>query len=646
MCGLVGYLEFGRCGARAVDLDALCGALHHRGPDANGSWRDDEAGILLVHVRLSIIDLSPTGAQPMHSACGRYVLAFNGEIYNHRPLRAELEQAGVAFRGTSDTEVLLAAIVRYGLDAALSRADGMFAIALWDRVERRLSLARDRIGEKPLYYGMHDGRLVFASELKALFAMPGFRPAIDRSALALFVRHDYVPDPWSLLEGISKLSPGHVLTVSREATAIPASQPWWTLSASISKALAEPFSGSAVAAVDALEDVLSRAVTERMVADVPLGAFLSGGIDSSTVVALMQAQSVRPVRTFSIGFDIDGYDEAPHARAVARHLGTDHTELYVSAEEARSTIPQLCQVYDEPFADSSQIPTLIVSRLARQHVTVAMSGDAGDELFAGYSRYTVALELWRRLAVCPLALRRAIAALLRMVPARTWDVVLGVARPLLPAHLRFELPGDKLHKAARMAAEVDPLAVYRRLISVCDDPLAVVRSTHEPVPMYPPAPAELGEIAAHMMYRDAMQYLPGDILVKVDRAAMAASLETRVPFLAHDVLRFAWSLPHACKVRDGVGKWVLRELLARHVPRALFERPKMGFGVPIDHWLRGALRPWAEDLLAPERLRAAGYFDVAAVRGAWQTHVAGKHNLAYHLWAILMFESWRDAWGY
>lgn len=646
MCGVTGYL-----GASPGDdvLRAMTTAIVHRGPDAGDTWSDGPAGIGLGHRRLSILDLSPAGAQPMHSKDGRWVIVFNGEIYNFSVLRAELEKLGASFVGHSDTEVLLAGVVAWGVEATLKRSNGMFAIALWDRERRELHLARDRLGEKPLYYGWHGTHFLFASELKALHAWPGFRPEIDRGALALFMRHNYVPEPHSIYRGIAKLAPGCWLTVSTQTRPgeLPAPRPYWSLFEVAAAGRAAPLACSETEAVDALDAALRRSVADRMVADVPLGAFLSGGIDSSTIVALMQAQSMRPVRTFSIGFTVKAYDEAPHARAVATHLGTDHTELYVSPEETQAVIPQLPAMYDEPFADSSQIPTYLVSALARRHVTVAMSGDAGDELFAGYTRYFAAVELWARQKRLPRAVRQTVAALLMAGPPVAWDRVFQLLWPVLPQRFRQQMPGDKLHKLAKLLTLDDPVQMYLRMISLWQSPEQVVRDAREPASVMDYAaalPSDVG-LVERMMLLDTRHYLPGDILTKVDRASMAVSLEARVPFLDHDIVELAWRMPLDWKIRQGQGKWVLREVLARYVPRALFERPKMGFGIPIDAWLRGPLRDWAESLLSEARLRDGGYFEPAMVRQVWQAHLAGGQNLQYLLWGVLMFEAWREQYG-
>lgn len=651
MCGISGALrpQGEQQGPLASLASSMAQALHHRGPDAGDVWVDQDAGIALGHRRLSILDLSPAGAQPMHSACGRWVLVFNGEIYNFQVLRRELEAMGASFRGHSDTEVLLAGVVHWGLEQTLRRANGMFAIGLWDRMERQLHLARDRFGEKPLYYGWHSGTFLFASELKALHAWPGFKPQVNRASLPLYLRHNYIPEPHSIYEGILKLLPGTVLTLSpRQVGQYPAPRPYFSLSELIEDGKSGLLQGSPSEGVRLLEAALLDSVRMRMVADVPLGAFLSGGIDSSTVVALMQAQSARPIKTFSIGFTEAGYDEAPHARAVARHLGTDHAELYVTPEEARAVIPMLPDIYDEPFADSSQIPTYLVSRLARQHVTVAMSGDAGDELFAGYSRYSIAADLWRRQSRLPRSVRAGLAGLLTTVSPGHWDQVFSLLRPLLPGKLRQPMAGDKLHKFAGLLGIDDPMGMYLQLISLWKHPSEVVPGIPDPTDVLARAaalPASLNTVE-RMMAIDADHYLPGDILTKVDRASMAVSLEARVPLLDNEVVALAWRMPHEWKIRNGQGKWVLREVLSKYVPRELFERPKMGFGVPIDAWLRGPLKAWAEELLSEHRLRQAGYFNPAPIRAAWKAHLSGGQNQQYMLWGVLCFEAWRERWGH
>lgn len=648
MCGIVGFLA--RVGA-TVDgiplVNRMSAALVHRGPDDTGAWFDGRNGIALAHRRLSVLDLSPAGRQPMTSPCGRYVVVFNGEIYNHLAMRQELAAVapGFGWRGHSDTETLLAAICRWGIEEALKRSVGMFALALWDQREKSLTLARDRLGEKPLYYGWQGRVLLFASELKALTAHPAFLREIDRDSLSLFLRYAYIPGPYSIYRGVRKLPPGTYVVISADATTERV-VPYWSARSVAISGLREPFDGTADGAIDELERLLKDAVAAQMVADVPIGAFLSGGVDSSTVVALMQAQSLRPVKTFTIGFHEAQFDEAAHARDVARHLGTDHTELYVSPAEAFAAVPQLPEMYDEPFADPSQIPTLLMSRLARRHVTVCLSGDGGDELFGGYNRYIWAVRSWHSMGWAPDALREALARAITSLPPSSWNLVFKYVSHLLPSQWRFADPGVKLHKLARSFSAQGSNAIYQDVVSRWRTPTTVVRNATEP----PTAIAEAGDVAipdqeSRMMYLDLVSYLPDDILVKLDRAAMSASLESRVPLLDHRVVEFAWKVPYSLKIRGGQGKWLLRQLLYRFVPKHLVERPKMGFGVPLEYWLRGPLRDWAETLLCEQKLHQEGYFDPLPIREKWREHLSGRRNWSEELWIVLMFEAWLERWA-
>ncbi len=644
MCGLTGFwASETRDGDLTVVAAAMADRIRHRGPDDGGVWVDADSGIAIAHRRLSILDLSPAGAQPMQSASGRWVLAYNGEVYNHLELRERLqgERAAPEWRGHSDTETLLAAIEAWGVEETLKRSVGMFALALWDRSERVLWLARDRIGEKPMYYGWQDDTFLFGSELKALRAHPVFNAAVDRGALALLMRHNYVPAPYSIYAGIHKLPPGTWLRLAagqRESAPVP----YWSLAEVAERGMANPFNGSEADALDELERILGDAVRGQMVADVPLGALLSGGIDSTAITALMQANSTRPVRTFTIGFAERQYDEANHARAVAAHLGTEHTELRLGPSEALALVPQLPTMYDEPFADSSQLPTHLVMKLARQHVTVAVSGDAGDELFGGYNRYFLGPKTWRAISWMPPPVRRVLGAGLTAFPAHAVNNLMGP----LAARSGVAALGDKAHKLGPRLRDVRSLDdLYASLVS--EWPLAdgMVVGCRMPPNLLDERwrwPA-LADPVARMMAMDGLTYLPDDILVKVDRAAMGVSLETRIPFLDHRVIEFAARLPLALNFEGGQGKRVLRALLTRYVPRELFERPKMGFGVPIQDWLRGELRGWAEELLSERRLHEGGYFAPGPIRAKWREHLEGKRQWHYQLWPVLMFQAWLEA---
>ncbi len=613
------------------------GAIAHRGPDDHGVWHDAEVGIGLAHRRLSILDLSVAGHQPMQSVCGRYVLVFNGEIYNHPDLRTRLGEQ--PWRGHSDTETLLAGFSAWGIEPTLERSVGMFALALWDRDRRTLTLARDRLGEKPLYYGWQGEIFLFGSELKALRAHPAFAAEVDRGALDLFLRHGHVPAPHSIYRGIRKLPPGTLLTLGGRESA---PRPYWTVASA--RQAAEPLPLDANACLDRLEALLRDSIAGQMVADVPLGAFLSGGIDSSLVVALMQAQSLRPVSTFTIGFSEKGYDEAAHARSVAAHLGTRHSELYVSPEQAMAVIPRLPAIYDEPFADASQIPTFLVSEMARRQVTVCLSGDGGDELFAGYTRYFWTAAVLRRTSSLPAPLRRIIGRRLAGLSPAVLDRAFRTLSAALPPRWRYANAAAKLGKLGDLLAAPSVEAACRNATRFWKGEPELVAGFADLAEESLPDPP-LADIENRMMELDQTGYLPDDILTKVDRAAMAVSLETRIPLLDHRIVEFAWQVPLALKVRDGQGKWLLRQLLYRHVPRELVDRPKMGFSVPIDAWLRGPLRDWAEALLDPQRLAREGWLSPTPIRRLWQEHQAGRRDAAGELWSVLMFQAWLEQGG-
>lgn len=645
MCGIAGIYDSGNSGARQALQKAglaMTRALQNRGPDDEGSWQDPGLPLFLGHRRLAIIDLSAEGHQPMESASGRFLIVFNGEIYNFQGLARDLATLGARFRGRSDTEIMLAAFEQWGVNQALQKLEGMFAFALWDRHEGQLHLVRDRLGKKPLYMGWAGKAMVFGSTLKALHAHPAFRAQISREALTLYMRYGCVPAPYSIYEGVWQLLPGCRVTLNvRELPAgddlAARAVPYWHHPRVAEEARQRPGPENDEEALAAFEDILTSAVRARMVSDVPLGAFLSGGIDSSAVVALMQQQAARKVKTFSIGFHEEGFNEATFAGKIARHLGTDHHELFCTPDEAREIIPLLPEIYDEPFADVSQIPTYLVARFARRHVTVALTGDGGDELLGGYLRHYMVPALWRRVGWLPQPLRRAMAGGLTKMSARRWS-------RLVPQYPQF---GERLYKIAELLPQEGPEQVYRYLVSQWTDPAALVAGGREPlVPLLDESwqPKGFG-FAERMMYGDALSYLPNDILVKVDRATMAVSLEARAPLLDARLFAFAWSLPPEMKIRNGEGKWLLRRLLARYVPPALFERPKQGFTVPIGDWLRGPLKDWAETLLDEQRLAREGYLNPAPVRQAWQEHLDGRGRHAHKLWTILMFQSWRERWG-
>jgi len=665
MCGLVGFVDHAGLAGDAPSagdlLRRLATALRHRGPDDDGVWFDPQTRCGLGFRRLAIVDLTPAGHQPMTSESGRFTVAFNGEVYNFRSLREELAAGGYRFRSHSDTEVMLAAFEAWGVRAATERFVGMFAFAVHDRRDRILTLGRDRLGVKPLYYGLAGGsppggasfanearrNLAFASELKALRPMPGMRHGVDRTALAHFLRFGYVPTPYSIHPDVRKLPPGHLLHYRIDA-ATATLERYWSAREVAERGLADPFRGDDRAAVEAVEAALDEAVRLRMVADVPLGAFLSGGIDSSAVVASMQAQSARPVRTFTIGFREAEFDESMHARAVARHLGTEHVERFVTGEEAAAVIPRIPDIWDEPFGDSSQIPTFLLSETARTAVTVALSGDGGDELFGGYYRYGWTSRIAEAFGRIPRPLRRLGERMALALPAGALDRTLGPLGRRLPAGLATDRPGTRLQKLARLSAEDDPWAMYLRLCSFWpDEPglvLGDVAGTPPPL-LDPDARMRGGDLETRMMQADLVSYLVDDLLVKVDRASMAVGLEAREPLLDHRLVELAFRLPLGCKIRDGERKWVLRRVLERRVPARLFDRPKMGFAIPLADWLRGPLRAWAESLLSSERLEREGFLRPEPIRHAWSELLGGRSHRTADLWNVLMFQAWLERWS-
>jgi asparagine synthase (glutamine-hydrolysing) len=639
MCGIAGFWELTPAPRDVLDAKArsMAACLRHRGPDDEGAWSDPTRGLGLGHRRLSIVDLTPEGHQPMLSASGRYRIVFNGEIYNFEELRLQLENAALApaWRGHSDTEVMLAAISGWGLDEALAKFTGMFAFALWDDQKKTLTLVRDRIGEKPLYYGWTDRGFFFASELKALTAHPDWSGGIDRDALSLYLRFGYVPSPQSIYRDVFKLPPGALLTLARPDQK-PHPKTFWSLDRPDS-AGTEKFSGGASAAVEQLDNLLRRVVSQQMVADVPLGAFLSGGIDSSTIVAMMQSQSRTPVKTFTIGFMEMAFDEGPFARAIARHLGTDHTELQMTANDAMAVIPELPSIFDEPFGDSSAIPTYLVSRLARQKVTVSLSGDGGDELFGGYNRHLLGPRLWRTLGWLPTPMRRSAAALIRALPVTAWDTSASFLSTAGSGKRRSI--GELLYRLSDLVSSGNRDDLYSRFISHWNE-AGLVRGAG--VAMAAGPGLQSGDLASAMMAADAAGYLPDDILAKMDRAAMRVSLESRMPLVDRRIVEFAHALPVDMKIRNNRGKWILRSVLRRYVPESLTERPKMGFSLPIGVWLRGPLREWAESLVDAGRLEREGFLNAGLVRKKWDEHVSGIRDWQHHLWDVLMFQAWLE----
>lgn len=646
MCGIVGFLGV-EINSKNFDpyerLRAMASSIGHRGPDDVGCWVGE--GVALAHTRLSIQDLSDAGRQPMPSHCGRYVIVFNGEIYNHLGLRKKLERerGDMVWCGHSDTETLINCISAWGIQKTLEHLKGMYAFAVWDIDEEQLTLARDRMGEKPLYWGWTGKTFLFGSELKALRSYSEFQPKINKEALALYLRYSYVPAPYSIYEGIHKLPAGSYVTVSNNQKNIDEVdvKSYWSLEAAAQNGIDNLFEGSPLDAVNAVESQLMSSIKGQLLSDVPLGAFLSGGIDSSTVVALMQELSSKPVSTYTIGFEEKGYNEAHHAKAVSKHLGTDHTELYLNANDSLAIIPSLPEIYCEPFADSSQIPTYLVSKLAKSDLTVALSGDGGDELFCGYNRYLAAMNVWKPMQKTPLFLRQFISFTAKSLPASRWNQLFDKLRPVLPERLKVSMAGEKIYKFADVLALDSGEGFYSSLTSYWNKPADIVINlsrSFNPISSW----HDLDCVENSMMLTDQKTYLSDDILVKVDRAAMANSLETRVPMLDHEMVELAWRMPVEYKVRDGKGKWLLREILYKRVPREIMERPKAGFSLPLDSWLRGPLREWAEELLSVSRLEADGYFHHGPIRNAWADHLSGKANNQGLLWNILMFQAWLD----
>lgn len=648
MCGICGF--FSKSPSSFSDsIFKMNSAISHRGPDDSGTWHDQNMGIVFGHQRLAVIDLSVSGHQPMKSSSGRYMLIYNGEIYNHLDIRKKIEKkfALKKWQGSSDTETLLEAIEVFGFEQTLKEIVGMFAFVIWDKKLRNLILARDRMGEKPLYFGWQgqgdNAVFLFGSELKALKAHPGFKGEVNRDALALLLRHNCIPAPYSIYKDIKKLLPGHFLKLNEadlRSALLPNSKQFWSLTDIAQSGVKNPILKNSQSTISELDKLLRQSIKQQMVSDVPLGAFLSGGVDSSTVVALMQAQSSQPIKTFTVGFNEDGYNEAEQAKAVAKHLGTDHTEIYISAKEAMSVIPKLPSLYDEPFSDSSQIPTFLVSQLAKKNVSVSLSGDAGDELFCGYNRHQISNNIWKKISLLPAPLRKLIGTSLTSLSPQKWNKL----SKWIPGSDSFNSFGDKIHKGANVLDASSLNDLYLKLVSHWENPSDIVLNSKEPATIITDHKFEFQatESQQKMMLLDGLTYLPDDILVKVDRAAMGVSLETRIPYLDHRVVEFAWKIPQSLKVREGKSKWILREVLNQYVPKKLFERPKMGFGIPIGTWLRGPLRDWAESLLNEKRLQDEGFFNPDPIRKKWKEHLSEKKNWQYQLWDILMFQAWLD----
>jgi len=648
MCGINGYYSKSASIFNNV-IVKMNSAISHRGPDTSGTWSDRNSGIVLGHQRLSIIDLSQAGNQPMQSNSGRFILTYNGEFYNHLDVRKELEKSSsnIKWRGNSDTETLLEAIDFWGIKVSLEKIDGMFAFGVWDQKKRCLTLARDRIGEKPLYYGWqgksNNKVFLFGSELKALKVHPEFNGEINRDAIALQLRHNCIPAPYSIYKNIFKLLPGHFLQLKEndlKKSLLPSSKVYWSLTESVIHGHNNQLILSEMEIQKDLEEHLKLSVKKQMISDVPLGAFLSGGIDSSTIVALMQSQSNKSVKTFTIGFSENDYSEAQYAKKIAKHLGTDHAELYISSNIAMDVIPKLPTIYDEPFSDSSQIPTFLVSQLAKQHVKVALSGDGGDELFCGYNRYIMSKKFWNASRLMPSASRKILKSGIHSISPQYWNKI----SRLLPGLNQYANFGDKMHKGANILEAKTISDLYYMLCSHWQNPTEAVINSKEPSTLLTESKSELKGFSSQqqMMILDSITYLPDDILVKIDRAAMASSLETRTPFLDHKLIEYVWKIPQSLKLRNGSGKWILRQILNQYVPKNLTERSKMGFAIPLDSWLRGPLRDWAENLLNERKLQQEGYFNPKLIREKWSEHLSKKRNWQSDLWDILMFQAWND----
>mgnify|MGYP001345641291 CR=1 FL=1 len=645
MCGIAGFISPNLSeNSLKETITLMISKLEHRGPDDKGIWFDYSSGIALAHSRLSIVDLSKAGHQPMISSCERYLIVFNGEIYNHKLLRKKLPD-WIIWKGNSDTETLINGISHWGLEKTLSKTVGMFAFAVWDREQKKLTLARDRFGEKPLYFGFRGKTLIFSSELKSIEAFPDTSPNIDMNSLEMYLRYGYIPAPLSIYKGIHKLIPGNYLEFSMKdfyAGLIPSSKKYWSLESIIKKKQAYPFLGSNKDAIDHLESLLRETISGQLLGDVPVGAFLSGGIDSSTVVSIMQSQSRNALNTFTVGFEEVEFDESKSAKIISSLIGTNHSELIVSPNDAMRIIPDLAEIYDEPFSDVSQIPTYLISKFAANRLKVCLSGDGGDELFCGYSRHIVGPRIWRILNKIPYSLRKAIAYFIHQISPTTWDNFYYLFEVFLPNHLRINLPGLKIYKISDLINSETLYEVYLSLLSSWSSPQNILLNYDSSLnnSSFEFCNLNLHDSHHQMMYFDSKNYLPNDILVKLDRAAMASSLETRLPFLDHRIIEFAWSTPLEMKLKNSRSKWLLREVLKKYLPENLIDKPKRGFTVPIGDWLRGPLKYWANELLDEKNISSQKYFSYNSIKTKWDEHISGKHDWSKQLWTILMFQSW------